>query len=64
MDSQEYWKNYRKQITKQLKEEKYYDKKDKQSIIEMAIKIGIKPTARIFNISPSSVRYYLKKDKE
>ena len=30
MDSQEYWKNYRKQITKQLKEEKYYDKKDKE----------------------------------
>ena len=63
MDTKEYWKNYRKKITEQLKEEKTYDKNDIQSIIEMASKIGIKPTARNFNISPSTVRYYIKKEK-
>lgn len=63
MDIQEYWKNYRKKITEQLKEERIYDKTDKQAIIKMASQIGIKPTARIFNISPSSVRCYLKKGK-
>lgn len=63
MDEQAYWKDYRKQITEQLKEEIYYDKNDKQLIIEMANKIGIKPTARKFNVLPSTVRYYLKKEK-
>lgn len=65
MKEYEYWKNYRKQITGNLKKEQYYDKENKQLVAEVATKIGVKPTARMFNISPSSVRYYLrKKEKE
>ena len=41
------------------------NKKDENQleIAEMAKEIGIKPTARYFNIEPSSVRYWLNKYK-
>lgn len=63
----EYWYNYRVKLTNNLKKEKSIIYKDdnekKKSIVEMAKEIGIKPTARYFNIEPSSVRYWLNKYK-
>ena len=63
----EYWYNYRVKLTNNLKKEKSIIYKDdnekKKSIVEMAKEIGIKPTARYFNIDPSSVRYWLNKYK-
>ena len=56
-----FWKNYRKClfaiITK--KEEKL--DKTPENISKLAQKIGVKPTARYFNISPASVRYNINK---
>lgn len=63
----EYWYNYRVKLTNNLKKEKSIIYKDdnekKKAIAEMAKEIGIKPTARYFNIEPSSVRYWLNKYK-
>lgn len=56
----EYWKEYRRKLTSELKENVEI-KKDSKNIYKMAKEIGIKPTARYFNIDPSNVRYHIKK---
>ena len=58
-----YWQNYRKQLTNNLKEPKEKVKKTPENIIAMAKEIGIKPTARYFNIDPKQVRIYIKKSQ-
>lgn len=62
-----YWYNYRVKLTNNLKKEKnivYKDNDEKtKAIVKMAKEIGIKPTARYFNIESSSVRYWLNKYK-
>lgn len=65
---EKYWMEFRKELTNQLKEAN--DKKDLSQynkderpiiIVNMAQKIGIKATARYFNITPKTVRYWLNK---
>ena len=56
----DYWKKYRQDLTKALFETDNIEKTP-QNIYDMAKKSGIKPTARFFNIQPSTVRYYIKK---
>lgn len=57
----DFWKNYRLELTKELKENSQIIEKNPQNIYEMAKKVGVKPTARYFNIQPSQVRYFIKK---
>lgn len=62
----EYWKNYRKELINKLNsehKEKVFSTKDEKNklIYDMAISIGIKATARYFNITPKTVRYWIKK---
>ncbi len=56
-----FWKNYRIELTQSLKENFQIIEKNPQNIYEMAKKVGVKPTARYFNIQPSQVRYFIKK---
>jgi len=60
----DFWKNYRENLTKLLEstEEESKCEKTAENIVNMARKVGVKPTARYFNITPASVRYYIKKD--
>lgn len=62
-----YWYDYRVKLTNELKKENNIvyknDEEKKKAIVKMALEIGIKPTARYFNIEPSSVRYWLNKYK-
>ena len=62
LDSKDYdfWKNYRRNLTESLGEDKKIEK-TVENIAQMAKEIGIKPTARYFDISPASVRNYMKK---
>ena len=54
---EEYWKKYRQDITKRLlKVEKV--EKTPENIHDLALRIGVKATARQFNISPRTVRYW------
>lgn len=55
-----FWKEYREKLTMSLKDVEKIEKTPR-NIYEMAKQIGTKPTARYFNITPSSVRYYIKK---
>ncbi|MBE6138219.1 MAG: hypothetical protein E7173_00550 [Firmicutes bacterium] len=60
----DFWKNYRESLTKLLEESDIVENKYEKSaenIVAMAKETGIKPTARYFNITPASVRYYIKK---
>ena len=57
----DFWKNYRLELTKELKENSQIIEKNPKNIYEMAKKVGVKPTARYFNIQPSQVRYFIKK---
>lgn len=61
--SYEFWKDYRIKLTKIIKNEEKLEKLEKTptNIILLAKKQGIKPTARYFDITPSQVRYYIKK---
>ena len=56
-----FWKEYRIKLYKLASCEEERLEKTPENIISMAKKIGIKPTARYFNIQPSQVRYYIKK---
>lgn len=66
---EKYWMEYRKKLTKQLKQseinkkENNYNSKQEisEAIINMAQQIGVKATARYFNITAKTVRYWLKK---
>lgn len=55
---EEFWMNVRKELTKELfsKEDKL--EKTPENICKLANEIGVKPTARYFNIQPKQVRYY------
>lgn len=57
----DFWKSYRIELTQSLKENFQVIEKNPQNIYEMAKKVGVKPTARYFNIQPSQVRYFIKK---
>ena len=57
----DFWRNYRLELTKLLKEQGEKEEKTPQNIYDMAKEVGVKPTARYFNISPSQVRYYRNK---
>ncbi len=57
----EFWKNYRKELTKLINKETSKIEKTTENIYNLSKEIGIKPTARYFNIEPSQVRYYIKK---
>lgn len=62
----EFWKNYRHKLWEELqKEEKYLKEnsipKTMENIVKMIEEKGVKPTARYFNISPKTVRYYREK---
>ena len=58
---QMFWKDIRIKITKTINEPEEKIEKNKENIYKMVKEIGIKPTARYFNIQPSQVRYYIKK---
>ena len=58
----DFWKNYRKELTSAINNNEEKLEKNSQNIVLMAKKIGIKPTARYFNISPTTVRNYMKKN--
>ena len=57
----DFWKKYREEFTSMINEQNKKKKKSPENIYKMAKKIGIKPTARYFEIEPSQVRYYVKK---
>lgn len=62
----DFWKNYRldliKEVESEIKEEEEEPlEKTPENIVYLSNKIGVKPTARYFNILPSTVRYYKKK---
>lgn len=57
----DFWKNYFDILAETLFAENKEIPKTPKNIIEMSNKIGIKPTARYFNIEPSQVRYYRKR---
>lgn len=62
----EFWKKYRIELIKEVegkpkKEEEEIFEKTPENIVYLSNKIGVKPTARYFNIFPSTVRYYKKK---
>ena len=59
----EFWKNYRITLYKIINEQEQEVQLEKtpENIYKKAKEIGIKPTARYFNIQPSQVRYYIKK---
>ena len=57
----DFWKNYFDVLAEILFASTEKIPKTPQNIIDMSNKIGIKPTARYFNIGPSQVRYYRKK---
>lgn len=57
----EFWKNYRKELTKIINKKTSKIEKTTENIYNLSKEIGIKPTARYFNIEPSQVRYYIKK---
>ena len=44
-----------------IKEDKEKLEKTPDNIYKLAKEIGVKPTARYFDIQPSQVRYYIKK---
>ena len=54
-----FWKNYRKKLTESLNDDQKIEKTI-ENISSMAKEIGIKPTARYFDISPAIVRNYIK----
>lgn len=56
-----FWKEYRKSLYKFINKEEEMVEKTPENIYMMAKEIGVKPTARYFDISPSQVRYYIKK---
>lgn len=57
----DFWKNYRINLYNIIKQEDEILPKTPENIYRKAKEIGIKPTARYFNIYPSQVRYYIKK---
>lgn len=57
----DFWKKYREEFTNAISEQNTSIEKTPENIYKMAKKIGIKPTARYFNIEPVQVRYYVKK---
>lgn len=59
----EFWKEYRIALTELILEQENQKQLEKtpENIYKKAKKIGIKPTARYFNIQPSQVRYYVRK---
>lgn len=59
----EFWKNYRIILTQIIHEQEKLEKLEKtpKNIAMMAKEQGVKPTARYFEIQPSQVRYYVKK---
>lgn len=61
---EKFWKNYRIELTKELKEKNTLLEKNPQNIYDMAKKTGVKPTARYFNIQPCQVRYFIKKHEK
>ena len=56
-----FWKEYRINLYKIINTDDEKLEKNPENIVEMAKKIGIKPTSRYFGIQPSQVRYYIKK---
>ena len=62
----EYWIKYRRTLYKSIKEQENEKKLEKTSenIYKLAKEKGVKPTARYFNIQPSQVRYYIKKEEK
>lgn len=58
-----FWKNYRKSLYAFVNKKEEKLDKTPENITKMAEDIGIKPTARYFNISPASVRYNINKQK-
>lgn len=61
----DFWKNYRLLLFKIIKEQESAEQvpKTPENVTKMAEEIGVKATARYFNITPSSVRYYRSKLK-
>lgn len=55
---EDFWRNFRKELTKELFSEKDKLEKTPENIYKLANEIGVKPTARYFNIQPKQVRYY------
>lgn len=60
----EFWKIYRQNLYKFINQEEKRIEKTSKNIAKMAKEIGIKPTARYFNISPASVRYNINKQEQ
>lgn len=66
----DYWYNYRLELTKKINDAKnktneYKNEEDKRKdMVKMALDIGIKPTARYFNTTPATIRYWVNKYKD
>ena len=60
----DFWKNYRKNLYKEINKQNEKLEKTADNIAKLAKEIGVKPTARYFNMSPASVRYNIKKSEE
>lgn len=56
----DFWKKYRQELIKELNNQPCIEK-TAESIVSLAKEIGIKPTARYFQVDPNTVRYYIKK---
>ena len=56
----DFWKSYREKLTEIIKCESKVEKTP-ENINKLSNEIGVKATARYFNLQPSQVRYYRKK---
>ena len=59
-----YWKKIREDLNKILKDEGKKMEMTPKTVYELSNKIGIKASARYFNVSPSTIRYYIEKYKK
>ena len=59
----DFWKDYRMALYIIIMQDESKEKLEKtpENIYMLAKRDGVKPTARYFNMVPSSVRYYIKK---
>ena len=60
----QYWKKIREDLTNLLKENIESIEMTPKNVYELYKKIGVKATARYFNVSPSTIKYYLEKYKK